>query len=215
MVSKQTKCSNLASCSVLYALRILYWQGRSEIPRSTSPALHVTNILISPLPYLCHLVFSYPRSHAGLLVSGYLSTKLLYIHICHMVTWESGTYCSTVSLSVRWVFYNNKVGNSSIKNKIIFQNYFFYVLVEQKCLKSIALEGWLMRPREFLMLVTWRTWLFLFMLCHFEFWQLCPLVCWQQLTAAAAPAQWEILAFFGSLQNPDFIQILGLKKVDF
>ena len=28
-------------------------------------------------------------------------------------------------------------------------------------------------------------------------------------------AQWEILTIFGSLQNLDFIQILGLKKVDF
>ena len=27
--------------------------------------------------------------------------------------------------------------------------------------------------------------------------------------------QWEILAIFGSLQNPDFIQILGPKKGDF
>ena len=28
-------------------------------------------------------------------------------------------------------------------------------------------------------------------------------------------AQWEILAIFGSLQNPDFIQILGPKKCIF
>ena len=28
-------------------------------------------------------------------------------------------------------------------------------------------------------------------------------------------AQWEILSTFGSLQNPDFIQILGPQKVDF